>query len=202
MTTVKRKGAIMIVASATFPPRCQKNSADLLLEATEESAEWPPKRSDPFLSVPFADEGLHTPPQVQRPATESETATCPVRPLRVLLVDDNRYVAELMAVLLRSDGHDVYVARDGLAALESVQACRPEVVLLDLELPVMNGYEVASRLRAREDTKHIFVAAVTGHPQDEDRDPRHEAGFDCYLVKPVEPEVLLRLVASAANRAT
>jgi two-component system CheB/CheR fusion protein len=174
MTTVKRKGAIMIVASAT-------------------------------LSVPFADEEFNTPRQVldvEMPASEGETAACPVRPLRVLLVDDNRYVAELMAMLLRSDGHDVYVACDGLAALESAQTHRPEVVLLDLQLPVMNGYEVARRLRAGEDTKHIFLAAVTGHPQDDDRDPRHEADFDCYLVKPVEPDVLRMLVASAAKRAT
>jgi len=118
----------------------------------------------------------------------------------VLLVDDNRYLAELLAVLLRSDGHDVHIARDGLAALDCVRTYRPEVVLLDLQLPVMSGYEVACRLRACEDTNHIFLAAVTGYRWEDDCDQSHNAAFDCHLVKPVEPTMLRSLLAFAANR--
>jgi CheY-like chemotaxis protein len=116
------------------------------------------------------------------------------RRLRVLIVDDNPYLSELMAVLLRSDGHEVHIARDGARALELVRAYPPAVVLLDIDLPVMNGYEVASRLRAGEDTRHIFLAAVSGYVQN-DRDDTHDPVFDCYLVKPVDPEQLRRLLA-------
>jgi CheY-like chemotaxis protein len=197
-----QKETTMIVASTALAPECRKNRADLLFETTQELAELPLPRSDAPLPVLFADADRHTRPQVldvEEPAPEREAAACAVRPLRVLLVDDNRYVAELLAVLLRLDGHDVQIARDGLTALEFVPAYRPEVVLLDIELPGMSGYEVACRLRAREDTKHIFLAAVTGYGLKDDRDQSREAGFDCHLVKPVEPTMLRRLLALAAT---
>jgi two-component system, sensor histidine kinase len=86
-----------------------------------------------------------------------------------------------------------------MAALAGVRLCRPDVVFLDIGLPGLDGYEVARRLRAQEDTKHIFLAALTGYGRKENYDQRPEAGFDRHFVKPVEPSDLRRLLASLAN---
>lgn len=192
----------MIPASAALPPRCRTNGADPFLEVTQKCAELRGKRSAVPLSRRLTGEVRHTRPQVlasEEPTSAWEVAACSVRPLRVLLVDDNRYLAELLAVLLRSAGHHVQVAYDGLAALECVRAYRPEVVLLDIHLPGISGYEVASRLRAREDTKHLFLAALTGDGLKDGFDQSRETDFDCHLAKPLEPRVLRRLLASVAN---
>jgi CheY-like chemotaxis protein len=192
----------MIGSSATLPATCQDSSADRVSEPIPQLADRSLKRSQVSLSVLLAD--VNPPPRPDElaapgAAPETRTAACLVRPLRVLLVDDNRHVAAFLAVLLQSDGHDVCTARDGVAALRCVRAYRPEVVLLDIGLPGMSGCEVACRLRAREDTKHIFLAALTGYGRKDECDPFPEAGFDCHLVKPVELAELRRLLASVAN---
>jgi CheY-like chemotaxis protein len=92
----------------------------------------------------------------------------------------------------------VRTAHDGPAALGEAEAFRPEVVLLDIGLPRMDGYEVARRLRQHEGLKQAFVVALTGYGQDEDRRRAREAGFDVHLVKPADPEAVLQLVARAA----
>jgi signal transduction histidine kinase/CheY-like chemotaxis protein len=118
--------------------------------------------------------------------------------LRVLVVDDNVSSAQSLAKVLKLDGHDVQVAHDGQAALESVRQLRPEVVLMDIGLPGMDGYEVARRLREDADLAAgiVLLAAVTGYAEDDARRRSREAGFDHHLVKPVDPDGVLALLAS------
>src|SRR5262245_45408434 len=97
-------------------------------------------------------------------------------------------------MLLRIKGHDVQVAHDGLAALEAARQQRPEVILMDIGLPHLDGYEVASRLRQEPATRDLYLVAMTGYGQEEDRRRSREAGFDCHLVKPVDPEDLQQLL--------
>ena len=117
-------------------------------------------------------------------------------PLRVLVVDDWPDTAESMAVLLRLWGHDVRIAHDGPTALAVAALYRPDVVLLDVGLPCMDGYQVARRLRNDLRLRDAFVVSLTGYGQDSDLWRSREAGCDRHLLKPVDPEVLERLLAS------
>ncbi len=114
---------------------------------------------------------------------------------RVLVVDDNQDAAESMAMLLRLKGHEVRVGYDGAEALRAFDAFAPEIVLLDIGMPGMTGYEVARRLRAVPGAGGVLLVALTGYGQDEDRRRSREAGFDHHLVKPVDFDVLLGLLA-------
>ena len=109
---------------------------------------------------------------------------------RILVVDDNVDAAESLAMLLRLEGHDVRVAHDGTAGLAAVEADPPDLVFLDIGMPVMNGYEVAMRLRQRPGLEHLLLVAMTGWGQEEDRRRSQEAGFNHHLVKPADPEAL------------
>ncbi|HWM90126.1 MAG TPA: ATP-binding protein [Thermoanaerobaculia bacterium] len=112
---------------------------------------------------------------------------------RILVVDDNRDAAESLAMLLQMWGHEVYLAYDGLDAVEAAAEFQPDVVLLDIGLPKMNGYEAAHRIRqAKQD---VVLIALTGWGQDEDRRRSREAGFDHHLTKPVEFEALQNMLA-------
>jgi CheY-like chemotaxis protein len=115
--------------------------------------------------------------------------------LRVLIVDDNADAVETLAMLLDLWGHDVRSAADGPKALETAAAHRPDVVLLDISLPGMNGYEVAERLRARPELAQTVLVAMTGYGQAEDKSQTRRAGFTLHLVKPVEPDVLQKLLS-------
>ncbi len=115
---------------------------------------------------------------------------------RVLVVDDNVDAADSAAMLLRMSGHQVEVAYNGEAALDAAQKFHPEVVLLDIGLPGLTGYEVARRLRAKPEFKAMVLAAVTGYGQEEDRRRTREAGFDAHLTKPLAPSVLTSFVSS------
>ena len=115
--------------------------------------------------------------------------------LRILVVDDSEDAVESLALLLGIWGHEVATARDGAAALDLVSRKPPHVVLLDIGLPGISGYEVAKRIRAREGGKDIMLVALTGYGQAEDRRRATEAGFTVHLVKPVVPEALQRLLA-------
>ena len=119
---------------------------------------------------------------------------------RILVVDDNGDAADSLAVLLRLLGNDVRTAPDGPAALEAARAYRPDVVLLDLGLPGMSGYEVCRRLREGHFANGPLVVALTGYGQDEDRRRTREAGFDRHLVKPVNLEELRELLAEDHGR--
>jgi PAS domain S-box-containing protein len=116
---------------------------------------------------------------------------------RVLVVDDNRDATETLELLLQLWGHEVQSALNGPEALSRAEEFRPEVILLDIGLPGMSGYEVARRLRDLPGFRDVFIVAVTGYGQDSDRLRSQEAGFGHHLVKPVQPEVLQELIASA-----
>ena len=118
-----------------------------------------------------------------------------IRPCRMLVVDDNRDGADLMAVLLRLQGHEVDVAHDGYRALEIAARFEPEVVLLDIGLPGMNGYDVAKQLRQMKLARAQCLIAMTGYGSEEDRQRTEEAGFDHHIVKPIEPAELNKLLA-------
>jgi PAS domain S-box-containing protein len=113
---------------------------------------------------------------------------------RVLVVDDNVDHADSLTSLLRMDGHEVHTAYDGLAAIDAVSAWRPEVVLLDIGMPGLNGYETARRIRERDRDGEITLIALSGWGQPRDRRLAAESGFDHHLVKPVEPAVLQRMI--------
>jgi PAS domain S-box-containing protein len=115
---------------------------------------------------------------------------------RFLVVDDNRDSAESLAMLLRLLGNDVRTAYDGRLALEAATAYRPEVVLLDIGLPGLNGLEVCQRLRGTPGQHRTVIVAMTGYGRDEDRQRSRAAGFDAHLVKPVDLEALQELLAS------
>jgi PAS domain S-box-containing protein len=115
---------------------------------------------------------------------------------RVLVVDDNVDAAESIGMLLRLWGHEVRVAYNGPQALTAAAEYRPEVVVLDIGLPGMSGYEVARQLRQRPQFAKALLVAVTGYGQDEDRRRSGEAGFDHHLTKPVDPDILHALLAS------
>lgn len=114
---------------------------------------------------------------------------------RVLVVDDNRDSAETIAMLVELWGHDVRVVHDGPAALAEAPGWQPEVVLLDIGLPGIDGYEVARRLRQEPSLAGILLVAMTGYGQERDRELSREAGFDHHLVKPVDPVKLQALLA-------
>jgi CheY-like chemotaxis protein len=120
------------------------------------------------------------------------------RPLNVLVVDDNPDAAESMALVLESAGHAVRVAGDGLQALEVAREARPEVVLLDLGMPGMNGFEAARRLREDPALGPVTLVAVTGWSGDDDRRRTKAAGFAHHLTKPADPAQVLALLGEFA----
>ena len=115
---------------------------------------------------------------------------------RVLVVDDNLDAADSIGKLLKLFGHEVRCVYDGLAALAAVKDYRPEVVVLDIGLPEMDGYEVAKRMRSMPQLQNTRIVAVTGYGQEEDRRRSRDAGFDQHLTKPVDPEVLQSFVVA------
>jgi signal transduction histidine kinase/DNA-binding response OmpR family regulator len=115
---------------------------------------------------------------------------------RVLVVDDNTDAADSLAMLLRLAGHEVEVAHDGPTALAVAEEQKPDMLLLDIGLPGMDGYEVARRLRARVDLKPALLVALTGYGQEEDLRRSREAGFDRHLIKPADLPALTELFAS------
>jgi CheY-like chemotaxis protein len=116
----------------------------------------------------------------------------------VLVVDDNRDAADITHALVEAWGHAVRVAYDGRSALEIAAEFRPDVVLLDIGLPGMDGYEVAARLRSEAGCATTVLVAFTGYGQEEDRRRVRNAGFDEHLVKPVDPATLEALLQSKA----
>lgn len=116
------------------------------------------------------------------------------RSLRVLVVDDNADAAETLADMLRLIGHEVAVAYSGPSALAVAQTTTPQVALVDIGMPVMDGYEVAARLRMIPELARVLLIALTGFGTGRDRERAHAAGFDHHLVKPLDPEQLARLL--------
>ena len=115
---------------------------------------------------------------------------------RILVVDDNRDGAESLALLLRLAGNKTYTAHDGLEAVQAAESFRPDVVLLDIGLPKLNGRDAARRIREQPWGTKMALVALTGWGQEEDRRRSKEAGFDYHLVKPVNYADLTRLLGS------
>jgi PAS domain S-box-containing protein len=149
----------------------------------------------PCLPAGEAADPTETPPAAAGRAEPAEGAAT-----RVLVVDDNVDAAESLEMLLQAAGHDTRLAHTGPAGVATARDFRPDVVLLDLGLPGLTGYEVAGRLRADPATAAVGLVALTGWGAAEDRRKTAEAGFDAHLVKPAEPRAVLELVARLAQR--
>jgi signal transduction histidine kinase/ActR/RegA family two-component response regulator len=120
-------------------------------------------------------------------------------PARILLIEDNVDAGEILAELLRLSGHQVALALDGRAGLELFDRFNPQVVLCDIGLPGLTGYEVAMRMRERRPPRRTVLVALTGYGSAEARQRAIAAGFDRHVIKPVDPEVLLQLIDSAMS---
>jgi signal transduction histidine kinase/ActR/RegA family two-component response regulator len=120
----------------------------------------------------------------------SRTPTC-----RILVADDNRDAAESMSTVLRLMGNEVRTVHDGLQAIEEAAAFRPDLVLLDIGMPRLNGYDAARRIRGERWGKSTLIVAMTGWGQDEDKRRAREAGFDRHFTKPVDPGAIAKLIA-------
>lgn len=134
-------------------------------------------------------------PTAPADATAEEGRAAIDQPRHVLVVDDNADAAGSLAMLLRLWGHEATIAHDGPTALEAVESRVPDIALLDIGLPGMDGYTLARRLRTHLPARRTVLVAVTGWGQDEDRAQTREAGFDHHLVKPVELSTLQQLLA-------
>jgi PAS domain S-box-containing protein len=157
----------------------------------EARSEGPGKGSEFIVRLPARGE--------PRPAALSEPAAAAKKPdsRRVLVVDDNVDAAESAAALLRLWGHEVRTVHDGPSVLQVVREFRPHVLLLDVGLPGMTGYDVARQLREQEESGSMVLAAMTGYSQDDDARRSQEAGFHVHLIKPLDPLKLETLVAAS-----
>ncbi|MDI1475154.1 PAS domain S-box protein [Polyangium sp. y55x31] len=167
-----------------------KNIAEMHGGTVEAHSEGRGKGSEFIVRLPVLPE---TEPQAD---ASRASGSRPAAPRRILVVDDNADVAESLSMLLRIAGHEVHTAHDGSAALEAARTFRPEVVLLDIGLPGMNGYEVARQLRQDPDQSQAILVALTGYGHEEDRRRTKEAGFSAHLVKPVDLVALEAVLGS------
>jgi CheY-like chemotaxis protein len=134
--------------------------------------------------IPTAHSGARGPEQLAPPLAR-----------RILVVDDNRDAADSLGMLLRMMGNEVHTAHDGLEAVGAAAAFHPDVILLDIGLPKMNGYEVARRIREQQGGESVLLVALTGWGQEEDR---RRSQFDHHMTKPVEFTALQKLLAAAS----
>jgi CheY-like chemotaxis protein len=148
------------------------------------------KGSEFIVRLPVLVEGMR---DAEAHATPSAAATSEVAPRRILIVDDNEDSAQSLAMLLEISDHETRSAYDGEQALRIAEEFRPQVVLLDIGLPKLNGYEVCRRIRQEPWGRDILMVALTGWGQNDDRRKSKEAGFDAHLVKPVGHESLMEI---------
>ena len=134
-----------------------------------------------------------------QPASSAERTAASVHSQRILVVDDNRDAAASLGALLTILGAEVRVVHDGPSALEAFDQFHPQVTLLDLGMPGMDGYEVARRIRAHPDSGQTALIALTGWGQERDRRRTTEAGFDCHLTKPVDIDTVTAALASVVR---
>jgi PAS domain S-box-containing protein len=132
-----------------------------------------------------------------RSVDEPTTAVAPVAAVRrrILIVDDSEDAAESLAILLQFGGHETNTAHDGFEAIATAERWRPDAVLLDIGLPGMNGYEACRRIRQHPWGQRMFLVALTGWGQEEDRQKSEQAGFNTHMVKPPDYDALLKLLA-------
>jgi signal transduction histidine kinase/ActR/RegA family two-component response regulator len=130
----------------------------------------------------------------QRGEDADQTPTAPKARRRILVADDNRDSADSLALLLKIMGNDTHTAHDGLEVLEVAASFRPDVILLDIGMPKLNGYETARRIRQQAWGSNVLLVAQTGWGQEDDKRLSKEAGFDVHMVKPVDPTALEKLL--------
>jgi CheY-like chemotaxis protein/two-component sensor histidine kinase len=150
------------------------------------ASEGPGKGSEFIVDLPVLTETLR----------HAAPATAPVPPAarRFLVVDDNVDSAASLAMLLSISGHETHVAHDGEQAIEAAERYRPDVILLDIGLPKMNGYDACRYIRAQDWGQSMVLIALTGWGQDDDRSRSSEAGFDHHMVKPADYNLLMTLL--------
>ncbi|HKV08688.1 MAG TPA: MEDS domain-containing protein [Thermoanaerobaculia bacterium] len=169
-----------------------RSLAELHGGSVQASSEGPGRGTEMIVRLPVVGEERAPAPA----ARESVISVRPVAGRRILVVDDNQDAAETLGKILEIAGHEVEIAHDGEEALAAVRKHRPEVVLLDIGLPKVDGYEVARRLRLEPENEGLLLIAVTGYGNREDRERGKLSGFDHHLVKPVDLQQLQRLLAS------
>jgi signal transduction histidine kinase/ActR/RegA family two-component response regulator len=161
-----------------------------LHEGTVEAQSDGPNRGSRFIvALPLADAPALSTTLQEKEALDSGSR---LRPLKILVADDNKDSARSLEIILRLDGHEVQTANDGLEALEVAERFHPDVVLLDIGMPRLDGYATAHQLKRRPWATATRLIALTGWGQDEDKRRAREAGFDFHLLKPVDPEMLTR----------
>jgi signal transduction histidine kinase len=160
----------------------------------------PSKGSEFEVTLPLIADAVRvaTPSETQSP---DDAANSPPK-RRVLVIEDNLDAQQALQALLEMCGHDVAVAPDGETGIAKIFELRPDIAIIDLGLPSLDGYEVARRVRLSPQGKDLLLVALTGYGAPEQRSRALEAGFDLHLVKPVEPEQLLKLVAERAPPAS
>jgi signal transduction histidine kinase len=151
------------------------------------SSPGPGKGSEFVVRLPVS-ERVAAPRKVEEPQPKRITR-------RILVVDDNKDSADSLALLLRFSGSEVEAAHDGLEAIAKAEAFRPDVVLMDIGMPKLNGYDAARRIRQQPWGRTMVLIAQTGWGQGEDRRLAEEAGFNAHIVKPVEPATLIRMLS-------
>jgi two-component system, chemotaxis family, CheB/CheR fusion protein len=172
-----------------------KNLVELHGGQIEAVSAGPGKGSEFIVRLPTSKAAPHLTHDTTHEPLPRQDALC-----RILVVDDNVDAADTLAMLLKFVGHDVKVVHDGAAALKVTEQFHPQVVLLDIGMPRMDGYEVARRMRQQPGMDKAILMALTGYGQDEDRRRAWEAGFDHHLTKPVSPVVLCELLAHSTGR--
>jgi len=148
----------------------------------------------------LADPAVAAARAVAAPPERAEVGASAVDPCRVLVVDDNADAAEGVAAMLRMCGHEVVTAEDGVAALQLAESFAPDVALLDLGMPRLNGYETARRIREQPSGRRMALVALTGWGQPRDRDSTRQAGFDAHLIKPIASEELVETLSRLGRR--
>jgi PAS domain S-box-containing protein len=166
-----------------------KRIVEMHTGSIEAKSDGPGKGSEFIVRLPIAPQNPVAAPIVKTDDATSNGA------YRILIVDDNEDSANTLAMMLRIMGHHTQAAFDGQAAIDAAAHFQPDIVMLDIGLPKLNGYEACRRIRSQNGNRKMVLIAVTGWGQDEDRRRSHEAGFDYHFVKPVDPKALLQLLA-------
>jgi CheY-like chemotaxis protein len=128
------------------------------------------------------------------PSQDPAVSVAPTHRARILVADDNRDAADTLSMILELDGHEVRTAYDGIEALEMAEQFAPQMALLDIGMPGLNGYQTARRIREQSWGSSVLLVALTGWGQEQDRRQATEAGFDCHLVKPADPQKIGALI--------
>ena len=173
-----------------------KGLVDLHGGRIEASSDGPGRGARFRVTVPIGTAARHS--AVSEPDSATPRAAAGER-LRVVIADDNVDAARALAMVVELSGHEVHVVHDGMAALELAEKLRPEAAFLDIGMPALDGYGVASRLRAEAWGRDMLLVATTGWGQEEDKRRATAAGFDRHMTKPIDPAPAVRLLAERVS---